>query len=269
MGLSSEVANGVVLGGSTEIAQRKNLSNTSPYNFNHRKYLFPENLNAVQNLASEGAVNPSSATGWMAKVNLNARLTFKQKYALYPNRKVNYGSNYPKVNIHYQLGVSPTGSLANRGAWHFVETELFDEMNLGVIGTGEYSVKAGNFFGNKPQNFIDYKHFLGNQTIFLHNQTGSFQNLPYYSFSTNGAFLEAHYEHHFYGFFLNKLPLIKMLKWKEVAGINFLHTQNAKDYIEVFAGIDNIFNVLKIHFVSYYQSGQPLKPALRIGLRIN
>ncbi len=263
-GMSGELINGLNLGADIELASRSNLQNTTSYNFNNRELINPENK-AVLSYPNPGLIQHDGRAA-SAKFNLTARIAFGQKFAIYPDKKVNYRSKYPKLRLHYQLGFSGGPSTA---LWHFAEAEVYDNVKMGSIGDGEYSVKAGNFFGQKPTNFIDYKHFMGNQTLFLHNQTGAFQNLPYYSYSTNGAFLEAHYEHHFYGFLLNKIPLVKKLKWKEVAGVNFLYSQNNKDYTEVFAGIDNLFRFFKVHFVSYYQNGQPLKPALRIGVRIN
>jgi hypothetical protein len=71
-------------------------------------------------------------------------------------------------------------------------------------------------------------------------------------------------EHHFQGYFLNKIPLFRKLKWRELAGIRTLvgsydpnqHTsmlfpagmkslQN-NPYTEFSAGLENIFKVFKI-----------------------
>lgn len=265
-GAGREIVNGITLNASAEYAYRQNLNNAATYNFNEQK---------LYNIANKDA-GPSKDQGpfdtWNVgsaiKMHLGARIAFKQKFAEYPDVKVNYRSKYPKLKLDYELGIVPSSNPITANTWNLVQAEIYDRVPLGMIGAGEYSLKAGTFLGEKPKNFVDFKHFIGNQTVVIHNENNAFQNLPYYSYSTNGSFIEAHYEHHFYGFILNKIPLIKKLKWKEVAGVNFLYTQTNKEYTEVYVGIDNIFNFFKIQFVSYYQKGEPLKPALRLGLRI-
>ncbi len=266
VGAGGEIINGFTLNGNAEYAFRQNLTNSENYNFNEQRLLYLENMNAGVTRSS-GPLDTWNVGGAL-KVNLSARIAFKQKFATYPNRKVNYRSKYPKLNLQYQFGLIPSSNPVNANNWNLFQAEVHDLVSLGMIGSGEYSLKAGTFVGEKPKNFVDFKHFFGNQTLFLHAQNNSFQALPYYDYSTNGDFVEAHYQHHFYGFLLNKIPLVKKLKWKEVAGVNFLYTSTNKSYTEVYAGIDNIFNFFKIQFVSYYQPGMPLKPALRIGLRI-
>ncbi|MES2628879.1 MAG: DUF5686 and carboxypeptidase regulatory-like domain-containing protein [Bacteroidota bacterium] len=266
-GISGEVTNGLVLQGDVEYSYRQNLTNAEKYNFNERRLLNVRNLDAGPTV-SYGPFDTWDV-GSAYKFHIGADIRIKQKYATYPNRKVNYDSKYPKLKLDYQFGIVPSSNPVTANKWNRVEAEIFDYQSLGMIGAGEYSLKAGAFLGEKPKNFVDYFHFLGNQTAVLNERRNSFQNLPYYDYSTNGKYVEAHYQHHFYGFLLNKIPLIRKLKWKEVAGVNFLYTEDHKDYTEVYAGIDNIFRFFKIQFVSYYQNGQPLKPALRIGLRIN
>lgn len=267
VGASGEITNGLNLSGDAEYAQRQNLNNATNYNFNNQLLYSLENLNA--GVPRANAPFDTRDIGSAIKLNLGVRIVFKQKYATYPNRKVNYQSKYPKLNLQYQLGYVPSKDPIQANTWNLVQAEVYDLVALGMIGSGEYSVKAGTFLGEGPKNFVDYKHFIGNQTALIQRQSNAFQILPYYDYSTNGTFIEAHYEHHFYGFLLNKIPLIKKLKFKEVAGVNFLYTQTNKNYMEVYAGIDNIFRIVKIQFVSYYQQGMPLKPALRIGFRIN
>jgi hypothetical protein len=97
--------------------------------------------------------------------------------------------------------------------------------------------------------------------------------------------------HHFDGLFFNRIPLLKKLKWREIAGFNFIFSsydkknmyRNAeypdglmpekyqgndvtsfrtmswdKPYLEVSYGIENIFKVFRIqamHRLSYLDQG--------------
>lgn len=263
-GISTEIINGVQLAASAEVAYRQNRYNSTTYNFNKRRLLFAENVGAVQ--SDDADLQRGNA---ILKTKVGLLFTINQKYASYPNRKVNYGSRYPKIGLNFTLGLLPSQNGEAAGNWHLAEVRIFDEVRLGGIGTADYQVQLGSFLGRSPRHFIDYKHFAGNQTVSLRRENSAFQSLPYYSYSANQVYLEAHYEHRFYGFFLNKIPLIKKLKWQETAGINFLASDKNATYTEVYAGINNVFRFFAVQFVSYYQAGEKLKPALRLGLRIN
>ena len=105
----------------------------------------------------------------------------------------------------------------------------------------------------------------GNQTILTGNFS-NFQLLDYYRFSTNNTYLEAHYDHHFNGFFFDRVPLLRKLKWQEVASLNYLTTAQAGHYLELGAGVEHIFKVVRVDFYSALQSGQRLGTGLRIGV---
>ena len=97
----------------------------------------------------------------------------------------------------------------------------------------------------------------------------SFNSLEYYKYSTKKAFFEAHYEHHFDGWIVNKLPLVRKLKFQTLVGLNFLYTEENKDYTELFFGIENIFNMFRIDFVGRYRQEDKFSPQFRIGMDLD
>ena len=70
--------------------------------------------------------------------------------------------------------------------------------------------------------------------------------LPYYQYSTTASFVEAHAEHHFNGYILNRIPLIKKLKWQLVGGVHYLHTNNLSHHTELSVGVERVFKVIRI-----------------------
>ena len=80
--------------------------------------------------------------------------------------------------------------------------------------------------------------------------------MPYYEFSTYGSFVEGHFQHHFDGFLLDKIPLLRKLGWLTVAGFDFLHTTEyrnglseipARNYAELAFGVDNLgFGIFRL-----------------------
>ena len=122
--------------------------------------------------------------------------------------------------------------------------------------------------------FQDFKHFNGNQTQIGDptDYLNSFMLLPYYEFSTNRFWSEAHFEHHFEGFLLDKLPLIRKLGWTSVLGGSFIYTKDQKNYFELNFGIENIgkgiFRFFRADVVSSFRKGKYEKTGFMIGLNL-
>ena len=74
-----------------------------------------------------------------------------------------------------------------------------------------------------------------------------------------------HAEHHFNGLLTNKIPVLKKLKWNLVAGTNTFYVNRANDYVEVFAGLENIFKIFRVDFVTATQAGPGRQFGVRVG----
>ncbi|MDO7851007.1 DUF5686 and carboxypeptidase regulatory-like domain-containing protein [Hymenobacter convexus] len=186
------------------------------------------------------------------------------RYINRPDGKFNLGSKWPTFNVQGRLAVPDV--LGADVRYLLLQAGVRDNFSLGLLGSSSFRVNVGGFVGRQQgMTFIDYRHFSGNQTLLAGNFT-NFQLLDYYRFSTNNAYLEAHYDHHFNGFFLNYVPLLRKLKWQEVASLNYLKTAQAGHYVEVGVGIEHIIKVLRVDFYTALQSGQKLGTGFRIGM---
>jgi hypothetical protein len=95
----------------------------------------------------------------------------------------------------------------------------------------------------------------------------SFQLAPYYRNSTLANFYATlHLEHHFNGLLTNKVPVFRKWNWFLVAGANCFYVSQSNNYFEVFAGMENIFKVIRLDLVSSYLNGSRGLTALRLGL---
>ena len=90
--------------------------------------------------------------------------------------------------------------------------------------------------------------------------------MNYYEFASS-EYASMSLSHHFDGFFFNKVPLMRKLKWREVVGgkaiigrvqeknndllifPSFLSTLSAGPYLEASAGIENIFKIFRLDAV--------------------
>ena len=83
--------------------------------------------------------------------------------------------------------------------------------------------------------------------------------MPYYSNSTNNAFLEFHSEYNDRGFVMNKIPLLNKLKTNLVLGFHNLSTSNKMPYQEYSVGLDQLgwgkFKLFRFDYVRSYQNG--------------
>lgn len=267
-----ELINGVNFQSRLQYADRLPVENNSNYSFiseTKRPYLengalsknFQNNINRTQALT----------------IDANFTIVFDQKYQSRPNQKIVEGSKYPTLYVGYKAAIK--GIAGTDVAYQHLSIGIGDKLRLGLFGDLNYDVQAGYFFGKSGMEFVDYKHFDGNQTFFRQNAPNTevirngrsrltaFQTLSYYDFSTNREYLEAHVEHNFYGWLINKIPLIRKTKFYTVAGANFLYTVGNKNFTEFYVGIDNILNVFRIDFVAPFVPGQSLKPQIRIGAK--
>ena len=144
---------------------------------------------------------------------------------------------------------------------------VWDDLNLKLRGLLKYRFSVGGFLNNSKVPIQDYQHFNGNQLLFASAYLNSFQLAPYYANSTTAHFYAVgHLEHHFNGMLTNKIPLFRRLNWYLVAGSNAFFVNRDNNYVEVFAGLENIFKIIRVDVVGSYLNGNQGMVGLRIGL---
>lgn len=165
--------------------------------------------------------------------------TFDQQYVTHPSERIYETSPYPQIRLNYRKGIK--GILSSDVNYDFASVEVFQEhLNTGLTGYSSYKFAAGDFLNRKSLYFMDYNHFQGNQGTTFDPTPGSFHFLPFYTFSANGAYFEAHYEHNFTGYFFNDIPLIRKLKLDEIIGVNYLNESNNHNYSEFYIGVQRL-----------------------------
>jgi hypothetical protein len=256
-----EVANGLFGRINIELAQRNPLQNAEnlPMQFRvnrqDREFTSNDPLNPDNNGNSFEAHHA---------LIIGVGFTYRpaQKYMTRPNMKAILRSPYPTLGFLYRKGMGGTD-------FDFVRLSVYDDVNIGMVGSSSYDLSVGGFLNKSNVQFMDYKHFMTTQIIFAPSTFRSFWNLPYYTYSTIGTYLEGHFEHHFNGFLTNSIPLFKRLNWHLVAGAHVLYTDQTKEYIELTVGLEKIFKILRVDFVSSYQRGQSVGTAFRFRIGFN
>jgi hypothetical protein len=109
------------------------------------------------------------------------------------------------------------------------------------MGTLSYSIKSASFLTRKDLRLVDYKYQRRGDPFLFMNPNEAFQSLDS-TFPVFRRFYEAHGFHEFNGAFLNKIPLLKKLGLREVAGAGFLYApERDLKYAELFAGVERVF----------------------------
>ncbi|CAL1518112.1 DUF5686 and carboxypeptidase regulatory-like domain-containing protein [Chitinophaga sp. MM2321] len=197
-------------------------------------------------------------------LDLSFRFQPGQQFVELPDRKLPFGSKYPTFEIGYSKGIpNVVNSIVDFDKWN---VSMFDRMNFKLFGEFRYRVSAGGFITAGNVQLPDYQHFNGNQTFYNMKYLNSFQLAPYYKYSTTAPFYTtANLEHHFNGLLTNKIPLFNRLKWNLVIGANAFYVNGDNNYVEAFAGLENILKMFRVDVVSGYQSQDKTRIGVRVG----
>jgi hypothetical protein len=264
-----DIANGLWARIAFEAAQRDPLSISTQYSFKKKDTEFNNNDPIRRN-----DLSPTIAGGKAYTVDFNLSWTPNQKYTTYPYARFNEEPRFPIFKGHLQHAFgNGTYDVAD-----FTKMDVSIEQSslpVGLLGYSEIRAELGGFLAKKQLTFIDYHHFNGNEfriTNPIQYMRGFF-HLPYYKFSTTDNYFTAHWQHHFEGYLLGKLPLIRTLGFKEVVRVAYLNTPDLGNYVEAGVGIDNIgyglFRLFRLDFSWQYLDGKiNKKPKFLLGVNV-
>lgn len=197
-------------------------------------------------------------------VNLQLNFRFKQRYYNIAGFR-NYAYNkYPRLSVFFTTAIPLNSQSAN---FDLLGAQVRDEINCGLFGDFNYNIRAGWYTRVKSIYYMDYRHFNGNQTILSNNDhLNSFKLLPYYSLSTKNWYAELHSEHHFNGFIINKIPVVKKLFIQEVVGFHAMVNDRTDRYFELSFGLKNIFKFFRVDYVLSFKENNKLGNGVLIGI---
>ena len=133
------------------------------------------------------------------------------------------------------------GIIKSEVNFDFLETGMEQQIKLGLAGISRYTIRSGSFLSRKDLRLVDYKFQRRGDPVLFLNPNEAFQSLDS-TFPVFNRFYEAHYVHDFNGAIINKIPFLKNLQLREVAGAGFLIAPERNlRYAETFAGIERVF----------------------------
>ena len=174
-------------------------------------------------------------------------------------------SKYPVVTLDLIGSVKGIG----RNEYSYFRPELSLHYNLPIppLGLSKFDLKSGIIVGRVPYPMLKIHEGNGTYTFARY----SFNCMNYYEFASD-LWTTFFWEHNFKGFFLGKIPLLKSLQWREVVSLRAAYGTVRKEnngisgdkrfgavmlfpesmgklnrpYVEMGAGVTNIFRVLRI-----------------------
>jgi hypothetical protein len=235
-----ELLNGLYLGVAAEFSDRRDISG---YRFDAiGDSLFPDNRPV--------RFDPYTA----AYTRFTLWYTPFQKYMREPYQKVILGSNWPTFVAQYRKGWK--GVAGSQADFDYLEFRMEHEFPLGLVGRSEFRMTTGRFYNSRNVQLIDYKYQRRGDPFLLTAPLYTFQMLDS-TYPTFNRYFDGHYIHRFNGSIVNKIPFMKFLELREVAGGSFLFSSERNmRHIEAFAGIERVFRLwrerIKIGF--YYSA---------------
>ena len=258
-----EILNGVTLWTTLEYERRLPLKNTTDFTFASKKDReFTPNVPDI----SGDDVIPFQGHDALT-LDVRIRLRLGQKYLNRPDMKVNLGGKWPEFNAYLKTSIPAGGYDGSK--FMFAQIDINDDIPLGLFGVFQFRISGGGFFNNSSVQMPDHKHFQGNRTYWAQEYMTGFQQLEYYKYSTDEWFATVHLEHHFKGFLLNKIPVIRKSRFHVVASGRFLYNPALKGYWEYGIGFENILRVFRIEFVGSASPYVDNRYGVRIGSSIN
>lgn len=159
-----------------------------------------------------------NAAGNQLKVNMQvSELLYELEWTPKETRLIN-GNNRLNINVNkapnfilrYHYGID--GFLNGDFSYHKLAFEMRQIARLGIWGRGEYVLKLNKTFTPLPYILLDI--FPGNETVIRSLET--YVLMDFFEFVSDQNMM-LFYVHHFDGNLMNRVPLMRKLKWRLVA----------------------------------------------------
>ena len=153
-----------------------------------------------------------------------------------------FGRNiFPTIVLNYRRGYK--GLFNGTHTYDKLQFKYNQPILLSKFGILDATLEAGKTFGTVPVSLLDV--IPANQTLSLTKNT--FALLNYYDFVTD-AYLATHFEQHFNGFILNRIPLLKKLKLRSLVTFRAAYGTISKENRTINDGLINSNGAANINY---------------------
>ena len=213
-----------------------------------------------------GNENDTLRTYENAEFILETRFARDELFIINDNERLSLGtSKWPEVTLRYTHGFK--GLAGSDFDYDKLRLSIHKRIRYGPMGVGYVTLTGEYVFSKLPYPLLSLH--LGNQTPFFAHVT---YNLMDYGEFISDRYASLHYSHHFEGLLLNRIPLMRKLKWRLVGtsnvilgGMSSMNKALVADkpqegqnvgflsrgipYIELGYGVENIFKFFRVDFI--------------------
>lgn len=213
-----------------------------------------------------------------AEVILESRFARDELFLQYDNERVSLGAQkWPIITLRYTRGLKGVGG--SDFEYDKYRFSILKKLPMGPLGTGKATITGEYINGTLPYPLLSFH--IGNETPFYTDVIYSLMNFGEFF---SDRFVSLQYRQYFEGFLLNRVPLMRKLKWRLTGLANViygdLNDENLamseplpfpvgnsnltldRPYIELGYGVENIFKFLRVDFVhrlSYLENDRARK----------
>jgi hypothetical protein len=184
------------------------------------------------------------------------------------NDRLSLGAQkWPIITLRYTRGIA--GINGSDFEYNKFRVSIYKRIRLGPIGTGYANISGEYVKETLPYPLLAFH--LGNETPFYTDITYSLMNFGEF---ISDRFASLQYRQHFEGFLLNRIPLMRRLKWRLTGLANVIYGGLRDDnrvypsltdsnekvflpgylspktpYVELGYGVENIFKFFRVDFI--------------------
>ena len=215
---------------------------------------------------------------------VNLRIVSGQHYDKFYFDRIYYLDPIPVINLSLDIGQTllPGGSMRHSGLYAHLHGSVKGRINMGQVFM-HYMLNAGFLQGKAPYDLLDQP--VGSMSLGYAKYR---YNLLHHASFAHNLYTNTHFHFNGGGIILNRVPLIRQLKLREIVSFKghygtltdaykgvfdlpdyYNSTDSKVPYAEIGVGVTNIFKVLRVEYVRllgnhYLNEGFTDKDGIRI-----
>lgn len=204
----------------------------------------------------------------VSELIFEARFAPGEQFLYDDNNRISLGNgSKPVLLLRYTYG--PQGFLNSDFAYRRFDAQLEQSFRLGTLGKTSYRLSGGIIPSTVPYPLLETH--LGNESVFFNEN--SYNMMNFFEFASD-RYASAVVIHRFEGLLMNRIPLMRRLKWRLFTSGKVLYgsvSQANRDiipsndidgnllpgfqalgqapYVELGYGVENIFRFLRVDFL--------------------
>ncbi len=204
-----------------------------------------------------------------SEVTLRLKYARDEAYIINDNSRISLGTlRWPTFLLSVTKGFK--GVAGGDFDYTRLSVGVSQRVKLGFWGVSNYQINAGHTFEDLPYTMLNAH--IGNEQFVYTNI--AFNTMNFFEFVSQ-SYASLRYQHQFEGFIMNRIPLIRKLKWRLVGTGNVLFggvsqstlnvqalndedgnplpqfdvLESGRPFAEVGLGVENIFKVFRVDYI--------------------